>query len=39
MDESGQHKLRFEADYRKVNEKTTWNAYPLPHITEILDLM
>jgi len=24
-------------DYRKLNEKTIGNAYPLPDITEILD--
>jgi len=39
MDANGQHKFKFVADYRKLNEKTTWNAYPLPDITEIFDLL
>jgi len=39
MDANGQHKFRFVADYRKSNEKTTWNACPLPDITEIVDLL
>jgi hypothetical protein len=39
MDANGQHKFRFVADYRKLNEKTTWNAYPLPDITEIFYLL
>lgn len=28
---------RLVVDYRKLNEKTVGNAYPLPDITEILD--
>jgi hypothetical protein len=39
MDANGQHKFRFVADYRKLNKKTTWNAYSLPDITEIFDLL
>jgi hypothetical protein len=39
MDINWQHKFRFVADYRKLNEKTTWNAHPLVDITEILDLL
>lgn len=39
MDANGQYKFRFVADYRKLNEKTTWNAPPLPDITEILDVL
>jgi hypothetical protein len=37
MDASGQRKFRLVVDYRKLNEKTVGNAYPLPDITEILD--
>ena len=37
MDTSGQQKFRLVVDYRKLNEKTVGNAYPLPDITEILD--
>jgi hypothetical protein len=37
LDASGQQKLRLVVDYRKLNEKTIGNAYPLPDITEILD--
>jgi hypothetical protein len=37
MDASGQPKFRLVVDYRKLNEKTVGNAYPLPDITEILD--
>ena len=37
MDASGQQKFRLVVDYRKLNEKTVGNAYPLPDITEILD--
>jgi len=36
-DASGQRKFRLVVDYRKLNEKTVGNAYPLPDITEILD--
>jgi hypothetical protein len=36
-DASGQKKFRLVVDYRKLNEKTVGNAYPLPDITEILD--
>jgi hypothetical protein len=34
---SGQQKFRLAVDYRKLNEKTLRNAYPLPDIMEILD--
>jgi hypothetical protein len=37
VDASGQEKFRLVVDYRKLNEKTVGNAYPLPDITEILD--
>jgi hypothetical protein len=37
VDASGQLKFRLVVDYRKLNEKTVGNAYPLPDITEILD--
>jgi len=37
LDASGQPKFRLVVDYRKLNEKTIGNAYPLPDITEILD--
>jgi len=37
VDASGQQKFRLVVDYRKLNEKTVGNAYPLPDITEILD--
>jgi hypothetical protein len=36
-DASGQQKFRLVVDYRKLNEKTAGDAYPLPDITEILD--
>jgi len=36
-DASGQQKFRLVVDYRKLNEKTIGNAYPLRDITEILD--
>ena len=36
-DASGQQKFRLVVDYRKLNEKTVGNAYPLPDITKILD--
>jgi hypothetical protein len=37
MDASGKQKFRLVLDYRKLNEKTVGDAYPLPDITEILD--
>jgi len=37
LDASGQPKFRLVVDYRKLNERTIGNAYPLPDITEILD--
>ena len=37
LDDSGQQKFRCVVDYRKLNEKTVGNAYPLPDITEITD--
>ena len=37
LDASGQPKFRLVVDYRKLNEKTIGNVYPLPDITEILD--
>jgi len=37
LDASGQQTFRLVVDYRKLNEKTLGNAYPLPDITEILD--
>ena len=37
LDVSGQQKFRLVVDYRKLNEKTIGNVYPLPDITEILD--
>jgi transposase InsO family protein len=36
-DASGEEKWRLVIDYRKVNEKTVGDAYPLPDVTEILD--
>jgi hypothetical protein len=36
-DASGERKWRVVVDFRKLNEKTIGNAYPLPDITEILD--
>jgi hypothetical protein len=36
-DASGERKWRIVVDFRKLNEKTIGNAYPLPDITEILD--
>jgi hypothetical protein len=36
-DASGQQNFRLVVDYRKLNEKTLGNAYPLPDIIEILD--
>ena len=34
---SGEPRWRMVIDYRKLNEKTVGDAYPLPNITEILD--
>ena len=36
-DASGKQKWRLVIDYRKVNEKTVSDRYPIPNITEILD--
>jgi hypothetical protein len=36
-DASGENKWRLVVDFRKLNEKTIGDAYPLPDITEILD--
>jgi hypothetical protein len=36
MDANGQHRFRFVADYRKLNEKTAWNASPLQEIFDLL---
>ena len=36
-DASGRQKWRLVVDYRKLNEKTVADKYPLPNITEILD--
>lgn len=37
IDASGKQKWRIVIDYRKVNEKTIDDRYPLPNITDILD--
>lgn len=37
MDASGKTKWRMVVDYRKLNEKTIDDKYPLPNITDILD--
>ena len=37
MDASGQKKWRLVIDYRKLNEKTISDRYPIPNITDILD--
>ena len=37
QDASGKNKWRLVIDYRKLNEKTIQDAYPLPNIDEILD--
>lgn len=37
LDASGKRKWRLVIDYRKTNEKTIDDKYPLPNITEILD--
>lgn len=36
-DASGQKKFRLVIDYRKLNEKTISDRYPIPEITDILD--
>jgi hypothetical protein len=36
-DASGEKKWRLVVDFRRLNEKTIGDAYPLPDITEILD--
>lgn len=36
-DASGEKKWRLVVDYRKVNEKTIDDRYPIPNITEVLD--
>jgi hypothetical protein len=33
----GKRKWRLVGDFRKLNEKSVGDAYPLPDITEILD--
>lgn len=37
MDASGKRKFRMVIDYRKLNENTVEDKYPLPRIDEILD--
>jgi RNase H-like domain found in reverse transcriptase/Reverse transcriptase (RNA-dependent DNA polymerase)/Integrase zinc binding domain len=37
MDASGQQKWRLVVDYRKLNEKTISDRYPIPNINDILD--
>lgn len=37
LDSSGKQKWRMVIDYRKLNDKTVDDRYPLPNITEILD--
>lgn len=37
MDNSGKQKYRIVIDYRKLNEKTPADRYPIPEISEILD--
>lgn len=37
LDASGKQKWRIVIDYRKLNEKTIGDRYPLPNITDILD--
>jgi hypothetical protein len=36
-DASGKQKWRLVVDYRKLNDKTIEDRYPLPNITEVLD--
>ena len=37
LDASGKQKYRIVIDFRKLNEKTDQDSYPLPNIDEILD--
>jgi len=37
MDASGQKKFRLIIDFRKLNEKTISDRFPLPNITDLLD--
>ena len=37
LDASGQRKWRLVIDYRKLNEKTIDDRYPIPNISDILD--
>lgn len=37
IDNSGKQKYRIVIDYRKLNEKTPADRYPIPEISEILD--
>lgn len=37
MDTSGKNKWRLVVDFRKINERTIDDKYPLPQITEIFD--
>lgn len=37
MDTSGKQKWRLVVDYRKLNDVTVSEIYPIPHITDILD--
>lgn len=37
LDASGNQKWRIVIDYRKLNEKTIKDRYPLPNITDLLD--
>ena len=38
-DTSGRNKWRIVVDFRKLNEVTVGNSFPLPVITEILDVL
>jgi hypothetical protein len=37
LDSSGKKKWRLVVDYRKLNDKTIDDKYPIPNITEVLD--
>lgn len=37
IDHSGKRKYRIVVDYRKLNEKTPADRYPIPEVSEILD--